>query len=166
MVVHISAVNRSPPPKPVLKPPSIKPPIRPPVATGVKRAVSIAKPTPISHAQVYGKLPTAHSNAQVTPNMPVKLGAAAASIGTQAISHFTGVNLGAVASAATGGGMSTGGGSTVLSVGRHYILRQTASGRIVATPRVPRRRFRSRGGGKSKMDKLLEFAVISNLMKH
>lgn len=56
------------------------------------------------------------------------------------------------------------GKSTVVAVGRRYILRQRADGTLSVSSRIPRRRFAPRARA-SKMDKLVELALITSLMR-
>ena len=89
---------------------------------------------------------------------PVSLG----SLASGAVSAFSTGGLGQQA-LGVASSLGIGGQSQILSVGRKYILRKTKTGRIVATPRVPRRRFSTRARG-SKMEKLLEYALIAQML--
>lgn len=139
-----------------------------PVKTGAVRAVSIKRPPARpTGARIAGA-------SKIVSNIPVLStvggivqGGSQLITGKTLTEHLTGYVTGGgtpVSMSALTGGGAAGGGSTVLSVGRKYILRQTATGRIVATPRTPRRRFSHRARG-SKMEKLLEYALIAHMFK-
>jgi len=82
------------------------------------------------------------------------------------LAALAGQALGAVGGA-IGKGISGGQGkSNVLSVGKKYILRQNAAtGRMSVSSRTPRRRYFGRRSGGSKMDKLMELAILKAVMK-
>jgi hypothetical protein len=53
--------------------------------------------------------------------------------------------------------------SNVVAVGRKYIVRQRADGTLTVSSRMPRRRYYGRRG--TQMDKLMQLAVMSSLLR-
>ncbi len=70
-----------------------------------------------------------------------------------------GRGLGGIGSILTGRGQSQ-----VIAVGRKYILRQHADGRLTVSSRTPRRRFATRSRG-TQMEKMMQMLVMANMAR-